>query len=179
MSKSKFDAILGRIREEDMITDQIIGGGSQSSGGGGTVVVGSPLTTKGDLYGYDVADARIPVGADGKYLMADSTQATGLNWNTVSATVVLSVITKTANYTISAADDVILGDATAGSITITLPTAVGIVKSFTVKKVDSSANTVTINTTGGQTIDGSASIVISVQNTSKTVVSDNANWQLI
>lgn len=30
MSKSKFDAVLGRVREEDTITDQIIGGGSTS-----------------------------------------------------------------------------------------------------------------------------------------------------
>lgn len=80
MSKSKFDAILGRIREEDMITDQIIGGGSQSSGGGSTVAVGSPLTTKGDLYGFDTADARIPVGTDGQFLTADSTDAQGLSY---------------------------------------------------------------------------------------------------
>lgn len=80
MSKSKFDAILGRIREEDTITDEIIGGGSQSSGGGGTVAVGSPLTTKGDIYGYDVADARVPVGTDGQFLTADSSTALGVKW---------------------------------------------------------------------------------------------------
>lgn len=40
----------------------------------------SPLTTKGDIFGYDVADARVPVGADNTALMADSTQALGVRW---------------------------------------------------------------------------------------------------
>lgn len=40
----------------------------------------SPLTTKGDVFGFDVADARIPVGADNTALMADSTQALGVRW---------------------------------------------------------------------------------------------------
>ena len=49
------------------------GGGS----GGGTT---SPLTTKGDLYTFDTANARLPVGSDGRVLSADSTQGTGLKW---------------------------------------------------------------------------------------------------
>ena len=38
----------------------------------------SPLTTKGDLYGYSTTDARIAVGSNGFILQADSTAATGL-----------------------------------------------------------------------------------------------------
>jgi len=45
-----------------------------SSGGG------SPLITKGDLFTFDTGDARLPVGADGEVLSANSAEATGLKW---------------------------------------------------------------------------------------------------
>jgi len=40
----------------------------------------TPLTTKGDLFGFDTADARIPIGTNGYVLTADSTQSLGLKW---------------------------------------------------------------------------------------------------
>lgn len=41
----------------------------------------SPLTTKGDLYTHDgSADARLPVGSDGRYLKANSTATNGIEW---------------------------------------------------------------------------------------------------
>ena len=46
-----------------------------ASGGGS-----SPLTTKGDIYGYTTTNARVPVGADGTVLGADSTQALGVGY---------------------------------------------------------------------------------------------------
>ena len=51
-----------------------------SKGGGGTV---SPLTTKGDLYGYGSGNARIPVGTNNYVLVADSGQTLGLKWAAV------------------------------------------------------------------------------------------------
>jgi len=45
----------------------------------------SPLTTKGDLYGFSTLDARIPVGANNTVLTADSAQALGLKWATPAA----------------------------------------------------------------------------------------------
>lgn len=38
------------------------------------------LTTKGDLRGFDTANARIPVGTDTHVLIADSVQALGVKW---------------------------------------------------------------------------------------------------
>jgi hypothetical protein len=40
----------------------------------------SPLTVKGDLFGYSTTQARVPVGNDGETLVADSSTATGLAW---------------------------------------------------------------------------------------------------
>jgi hypothetical protein len=60
----------------------------------------SPLTTKGDLYGYTTTDARIPVGTNGQVLEADSTQATGLKWGEKTKqfyTVSFNIITEVSN----------------------------------------------------------------------------------
>lgn len=40
----------------------------------------SPLTTKGDLWGFSTVDARVPKGTDGLPLIADSAQALGLRY---------------------------------------------------------------------------------------------------
>ena len=50
--------------------------------------VSTTLTTKGDIQTYDTANARLPVGADGTFLVADSAETTGLKWSdTLSGTV--------------------------------------------------------------------------------------------
>jgi hypothetical protein len=45
----------------------------------------SPLTTKGDLYGFSTVNARIPVGTDTFVLTADSTQTLGVKWAAASS----------------------------------------------------------------------------------------------
>ena len=45
-----------------------------------TAGAASPLTTKGDLYTFDTADARLAVGANGETLVADSSTSTGLRY---------------------------------------------------------------------------------------------------
>ena len=54
--------------------------------GSAWVAVGgaSPLTTKGDLYGYSTTGARVPVGTNGQVLTADSTEALGVKWATAA-----------------------------------------------------------------------------------------------
>lgn len=90
----------------------------------------------------------------------------------------VNVATKTSNYTLTSSNDVVLADTSGGNVTLTLPTAVGVSKLFTLKKI-ASANTMTIATTSAQTIDGSSSIAITAQYESITVASDNSNWDVI
>jgi hypothetical protein len=95
----------------------------------------------------------------------------------------MAVLSKTANYTVTTGDgaDVLVKcSASGGAFAITLYTAVGNTGNrVTVKKTDSSANAVTINTTSSQTIDGDTSRAISTQWTSLTLVSDGSNWMVI
>jgi hypothetical protein len=91
-----------------------------------------------------------------------------------------SIVTKSANYTAAAADDTILANASTGVVTITLPTAVGVAgKVYTVKKIDSSANAVTVATTSSQTIDGVTTYSLANQYGGVNVQSDGSNWYII
>jgi hypothetical protein len=75
---------------------------------------------------------------------------------------------------------VILCNATSGAVTITLPTAAGIQgRAFQVKKTDSSSNSCSLATTGGQSIDGATSVALSTQYSLKKVESDGSNWQVV
>jgi hypothetical protein len=58
---------------------------------------GSPLTTKGDVYGFSTVDARIPIGANNTVLTADSTQALGLKWAAPASGKVLQVVQATTS----------------------------------------------------------------------------------
>ena len=89
------------------------------------------------------------------------------------------ISTKTANYTITAADDTIV--CTTNAFTVTLPTAIGLSgREFTVKNANTlaSGNLITMATTAAQTIDGIAPGTIAGLS-SQTFVSDNANWWIV
>lgn len=75
---------------------------------------------------------------------------------------------KTANYT-AVARDLVMGDATSGNITITLPTASSNThRMIGVMKIDSSANAVIVN-----------SVELNVQNDFQIYKSDGTDWILI
>lgn len=77
----------------------------------------SPLTTKGDVWGYSTTDARIPVGSNNQVLTADSAQALGVKWGGA----VQSVDSITGAVSLVAGSNVTITDNSpgAGQITIT------------------------------------------------------------
>lgn len=86
------------------------------------------------------------------------------------------------DYTLSATDGTTLFDASGGNVIATLPTAIGIAgRIYIIKKVDSTDNSVIINTTAAQTIDGAASGVTTLinQNEKIHVQSDGSNWVVL
>ena len=91
-----------------------------------------------------------------------------------------AITTKNTAYTATANDETILANVSAGAFAITLPTAVGATgKTYCIKKIDSSANAVTVNTTSSQTIDGATSRLLTNQYDAIQVQSDGANWFII
>jgi len=79
----------------------------------------------------------------------------------------------TVNTTLDRSYRTVGGDCSGGSITVTLPTSVGISgHEFAIKKTDSSANTLTVDANSTETIDGEVTQIISAQNVSMTIISD-------
>jgi hypothetical protein len=98
----------------------------------------------------------------------------------VTGSLAMSVTTKTANATVAAIDFTVLCNNPAGSITITLPSAVGIGgRIYIIKKTSAAGNNVTVVCIGAQTIDGSAAYTLINQFSSIMIQSDGVNWGII
>lgn len=85
-------------------------------------------------------------------------------------------------YVATEYDGTLFADASGGAMSVTLPTAVGIGGRVYVVCDNGSAtgvNTVTVGTTGGQTISGAATYVITAAYKSVMMQSDGANWFII
>jgi len=112
-----------------------------------------------------------------------STTSTVGNLTLSSATVngaAFAYVAKTAGYTVTATDYTVAANASTGALSITLPTSVGVTgKVYVVKKMDSTANVVTVATTSSQTIDGATTRALSLQYDAIMVQADGANWIVI
>lgn len=89
------------------------------------------------------------------------------------------VKTITADLTISVLDDYVYCDASSGAITVTLPPAsANSGRTLRIKKIDSSAKTVTIDGNGSETIDGGLTAVLTNEDESVDVASDGSNYNI-
>lgn len=96
-----------------------------------------------------------------------------------SAKQFLTVASKTSNYTATANDDVIECNATSGAFTITLPAAASSTgQRLYIKKTDASANAVTIDGNGSETIDGATTKALSSQYASYTIICNGSTWSI-
>lgn len=89
------------------------------------------------------------------------------------------VIDTTEDYVVTPKDHIVLADATGGPITVTLPSAKGTNKGYTIKKTDPSPNVVTVLPVEGQTIDDGSTAALGAQYASVSIVPHNAQWFVI
>lgn len=134
------------------------------------VIIGASGTTE-----FRSANYRLNVGQT-----LPTAQGFNLALNTTTGQIELQNPTpytaKTATYTILNTDNTV--DATSGTFTATLPTAVGVSgKIYTIK--NSGAGVITVATTSSQTIDGSTTYSLATQYKYVTVQSNGANWIVI
>jgi len=134
---------------------------------GGMFVVGAVDLT------MDVTGT-LPIANGGTGATTASGAITNLGAKAFLDTVVTKVFADSP-YSVTATDEVVLADATAGAITVNLPTPTS-GRRLNVKKIDSSANVVTVDTPGAETIDGAATFPLASQYDSVTLVSDGTDW---
>ena len=93
----------------------------------------------------------------------------------------LDVVTISSSpYTANKYDTVILANCASTSITVNLPAASGLTgKTYHIKKIDSSANAVTVDGNGSETIDGELTQVVSGQHDSMFIVCDSTEWWIV
>lgn len=86
----------------------------------------------------------------------------------------------TVSDTVGADDYLILADATAGAVTVTLPpAAASIGRQIVVKKTDAGGNNVIVDGDGAETVDGAANVTTAVQYATIVVHCDGAGWWVL
>jgi hypothetical protein len=150
------------------------------------LVVNVPWTdTTGGTFSLDGDSGATQTIADG-----DTVSILGGNGMTTvaSATDTVTVdrfkdcVNQTASTLTVSTEEFVLCDANSNAITITLPDNGGTVgegKTVTVKKTDSTANTVTISRQTADTIDGANTFVLYSQYESACFVNDGSNWHIV
>jgi hypothetical protein len=119
---------------------------------------GSPLTTKGDIYGFSTVDARIPIGANDTVLTADSTQALGLKWAAPAGGgggKVLQVVSATTSTAVTISTTTLTDSGITATITPTLSTS----KILVMISANICLAAATTNEAGGRLFRGATSIL--------------------
>ncbi len=122
----------------------------------------SPYTVQGNGTGNMLIDGSVTCGGVDATGIISTNSAVLATGQVQGSNVLNNPIVVTSNYTANPGD-IVLVDASTAAVTVDLPAAVESVYQVAVKKIDSSANAVTVNPGSGVTIDGQATVVLSTQ----------------
>lgn len=101
-------------------------------------------------------------------------------WSPVSSLSGRITTTASSMYTLTRLDSVLLVDATSGAATVAVPAAADYTdRQWIVKKIDASANVVTLDATGANTIDGAGTYPLASQWDSVTIASNGTAWFVV
>lgn len=91
----------------------------------------------------------------------------------------ISISTKSSNYTVMLSDCFLRADCSSGNVTFTLPTAASASgRIFYFKKIDATANSMTIKGNGSELLDGINTQMSSTQFESFAVISNGTSWDI-
>lgn len=123
-------------------------------------------------------DRAVLIGDNLATLRDDEVRIGGLNhFMVLPGAIELATITVTSDYTIDSGNNstVVFVDAASNPVTVTLPAAED-GRTILFKRLDATANAVSIATPGSETIDGLASEPLNDQYDAHRLVSDGVNW---
>ena len=170
----------------DSINNTIITGGLVPKGtydNGTNYAVGDSVDYNGSSYVMfnDAGAGTLPTNQTYWQVLAEKgdTGATGAAGADGGSYTVFTQTSATRNETGTSGTIIILCDCTSNNITVNMPTAVSNVATFIIKKIDASANTVTIDGATTETIDGGLTAVLQVKDESLSLISDNSNYKII
>ncbi|VAW48517.1 Phage tail fibers, partial [hydrothermal vent metagenome] len=98
----------------------------------------------------------------------------------INGSVSFSTVSKTADYTATDSDHVILVNSSSGNVTITLPAVSGVSgRVYIFKKTSADGNNVIIDGNASETIDGAVTKTFSTQYEVVTIISDGTVWWVL
>jgi hypothetical protein len=148
---------------------------------GSTILAGGESNTASNVgSGANVFKQKAGVDLQFRSIKATSGIAVTQLTNEISLATIMTTRVIATTSTALITDDLILVNASAGTVTVNLPAASTVPgKVYVIKKIDSSVNIMTIDPNGSETIDGLATMVIAIQYETLKIVSDGSVWWMI
>ena len=125
----------------------------------------------------DLSDVSLSSVSNDDILQYNSSTGKWENETPSDVDINLNVTSVSTTYNILITDDLILCDASSGSFTVTLPTAIGNSgKQIFIKKIDSTNGIVTVDTVLSQTIDSESEQRLTSEGDCMDLASNDENW---